>query len=182
MIRIKKTSDKSITPTKGSVFAAGYDLYSIDNSVTLFSLERKLFKTGIHIQIPVGWYGRIAPRSGLAYKQGIDVMAGVIDSDYTGEIGVILINLGSEPQEIDTTKPIAQIIIEKYSDHDFVQVENLETTERGAGGYGSTDGKLVANPIVFDEKPSDMAERYRKGNYVEPIKTYEQKMKEAKLL
>ena len=82
-------------PARANKTDAGYDLWSVE-SYTLKPLERKLFKTGISVEIPEGHYGRIAPRSGLAYKHGLDVLAGVIDSSYRGEIGVILINLSNE--------------------------------------------------------------------------------------
>ena len=93
-ISIKKLNELAIIPTRGSEHAAGHDLYATEE-YTLKPLERKLFKTGISMAITEGMYGRIAPRSGLAYKAGIDVMAGVIDEDYRGDVGVILINLGN---------------------------------------------------------------------------------------
>ena len=89
ILQIKKLNDLAVTPTKGSPQSAGYDLYSIEK-YTLKPLERKLFKTGLAMSIPSGMYGRIAPRSGMAFKQGIDVMAGVIDEDYRNEVGVVL--------------------------------------------------------------------------------------------
>lgn len=149
MIKIKKTSEKSITPKKGSPLAAGYDLFSIEESVSLQHSERKLFKTGIHIQLPAGYYGRIAPRSGLALKQGIDVLAGVIDADYTGEVGVILINLNNMPVTVDTNKAIAQLIIEKCHDMDFIEVSSLDETTRNKGGFGSTDKQEKPLTEVF---------------------------------
>lgn len=154
LLQIKKTSDKAIIPTKGSKYAAGYDLFSIEESVSLQHSERRLFKTGIHIQIPPGYYGRIAPRSGLALKQGIDILAGVIDADYTGEIGVILINLNNMPVTVDTSKAIAQLIIEKYHDVDFIEVSKLDETTRNENGFGSTDEKKKEKPIaeVFTEE------------------------------
>ena len=129
-------------PTKGSVNSAGYDLHSIE-SYELKPQERKLFKTGLSMSIPVGQYGRIAPRSGLAFKNGIDVMAGVIDSDYTAEIMVLLINLGKETVNIKEGDRVAQIIFENYNDHEFVIVDELKKTDRGTGGFGSTDNKIT---------------------------------------
>ena len=90
-IQLKKLSENAIVPTRGSSGAAGYDLYSTEDYI-LKPGERKLFKTNISVKIPDGYYGRLAPRSGLAFKHGIDVLAGVIDSDYLGDIGVILLN------------------------------------------------------------------------------------------
>ena len=139
LLQIKKISNMSIVPIKGSEFAAGYDLYSTDKPAKLQHAERKLFKTGICVQIPHGYYGRIAPRSGLALKQGIDIMAGIIDSDYTGEIGVILINLNNAPITINTKNPIAQLIIEKYFSVTFKIVDELTETKRGSRGFGSSD-------------------------------------------
>ena len=91
-VELKLLSEAAKTPTKGTNQAAGYDLYAAQNA-EIDPLKRALIKTNISIAIPKGYYGRIAPRSGLAYKNGIDVMAGVIDSDYRGDVGVILYNL-----------------------------------------------------------------------------------------
>lgn len=134
----KKLNKDSIKPRKGSKLAAGYDLFSIEN-YTLKPFERYLFKTGITLEIPDGIYGRIAPRSGLAYKNGIDVLAGVVDSDYRGDIGVILINLSNEDVKIEKGKAIAQIIFENYKDFNLIEDEILSDTERGESGYGSSD-------------------------------------------
>lgn len=124
-------------PTYGSEYAAGADLYA-NESFEILPGHRALIKTGVRMEIPSGFYGRIAPRSGLAYKNGIDVMAGVIDSDYRGDIGVILINLGETDFTIQTGDRIAQMIIEKYYRYPFCVVESLEETTRGDNGFGST--------------------------------------------
>lgn len=141
VIKIKKLSENAIIPTRGSEFSAGYDLYS-NESYSLAPGERKLFKTNISIKIPNGYYGRIAPRSGLAYKNGIDVLAGVIDEDYIGNIGVILLNTSSGNQAfyhgIKENDRIAQIIFEKYHEAEFEEVENLEESSRADKGFGST--------------------------------------------
>jgi len=136
-IQIKKLSELAKIPTRGSIFAAGYDLYSTED-YTLNPLERYLFKTGISIAIPQGNYGRIAPRSGLAYKDGIDVMGGVIDQDYRGNVGVILINFGSSEKKITNGEKIAQLIIEPYVSVIFQETDNLPETNRGSGGFGSS--------------------------------------------
>ena len=94
-IKIKLLSEAGKIPAKGTGFSAGYDLYAAESG-EIDPLKRFLIKTNISIAIPKGYYGRIAPRSGLAYKNGIDVMAGVIDSDYRGDVGVILYNTGIE--------------------------------------------------------------------------------------
>jgi dUTP pyrophosphatase len=137
-VKINKLNSSAIVPTRGSIKAAGYDLYATENYI-LKPGERKLFKTGLSMEIPSGLYGRIAPRSGLAYKHGIDVLAGVIDEDYRGEIGVILINFGNEDKAITANDKIAQIIFENYTEVDFKESVKLEETTRGSGGYGSTD-------------------------------------------
>ena len=144
-LQIKKLNDLAVIPTKGSPQSAGYDLYSIEK-YTLKPFERKLFKTGLSMSIPNGMYGRIAPRSGLAFKQGIDVMAGVIDEDYRNEVGVVLINLSNTDVTIPVVKDgketaIAQIIFEFYNNVNVSVVEELDTTERGQGGFGSSDAK-----------------------------------------
>lgn len=139
MIKIIKTSEKAIIPKKATQDSAGYDIYSIEQSCKLLSLERKSFSTGIKIQIPRGYFGRISPRSGLSLKSGIDVMAGTIDSDYTGEIKIILINLSEIEVQIDTNKAIAQLIIQKHYDMDLLLSDKFEKTERGESGFGSTD-------------------------------------------
>ena len=125
-------------PTKGTENSAGYDLYACCNSL-IYPQERILVKTGICIEVPEGYYGRIAPRSGMALKYGIDVMAGVIDSDYRGEIGVLLYNTDRNiPFHIKIGDRIAQLIIEKYFNFDIKVVETISTSERGDGGFGST--------------------------------------------
>ncbi len=137
-MKIKLTDFNAHVPTKGSEHSAGYDLYSCCNGL-VYPQERMLIKTGIVLEIPEGFYGRIAPRSGLALKNGIDVMAGVIDSDYRGEIGVILYNTDKNtPFHIKIGDRIAQLIIEKYYTFDLQEEQIINSTERGSGGFGST--------------------------------------------
>jgi dUTP pyrophosphatase len=140
-MKIVTLSSHALLPKKGSVNAAGYDLYSIETGV-IKPKERRLIPTGISLAIPSGYYGRIAPRSGLAFKHGIDVMAGVIDSDYRGEVGVILYNSDSFNDFIfNIGDKIAQIIFEKHYDFVFnevFQIKDLNETQRGSGGFGST--------------------------------------------
>jgi dUTP pyrophosphatase len=137
-MNIKKLTDKAILPTQGTPGAAGYDLFTVE-AYELKPGERKSFKTDLCLQIPHGLYGRIAGRSGLALKKGIEVLGGVIDSDYIGEIRVILINLGQDVVQIKEGDKIAQIIFEAYSRHGFTEVDKLTDTQRGANGFGSTD-------------------------------------------
>ncbi|KAN0065640.1 Deoxyuridine 5'-triphosphate nucleotidohydrolase [Thecaphora frezii] len=126
-------------PTRGSASAAGYDLYSSE-SVTIEKGKRKVVQTGISLAIPEGHYGRVAPRSGLASKHGIDVGAGVIDSDYRGLLGVLLFNFGDVDFTINVGDRIAQLVIEQISTPPIEEVDNLDETVRGAGGFGSTGG------------------------------------------
>ncbi len=137
-INVKKLSENATIPTQGTSFAAGYDLYAAEDAVVVCG-TRKLIKTNISMEITPGYYGRIAPRSGLAYKNGIDVLAGVIDSDYRGDIGVILHNTD---KNIDFTVKkgdrIAQIIFEACYTATLNNVDNLDNTLRQAGGFGST--------------------------------------------
>jgi len=98
-----------------------------------------MVKTGLSVEIPEGYYGRIAPRSGLAHKNGIDVLAGVVDSSYRGEIRVILYNTDKEETlQVRSGDRIAQMIVERHYNFEFVEVEDLSVTERGEGGFGST--------------------------------------------
>jgi dUTP pyrophosphatase len=136
-IEIKKLSENATLPTQGSKYAAGYDLYAAEEGVVL-SECRLLIKTNISVSIPEGYYGRIAPRSGLAYKSGLDVMAGVIDADYRGDIGVILYNTDVKDFEFKKGDRIAQLIIEKCHNVEWQEVDELEDSVRSDGGFGST--------------------------------------------
>ena len=138
LINIKKLSDNATLPSKGTSSAAGYDLYAAEDSVVVCG-TRKLIKTNISMAITPGYYGRIAPRSGLAYKSGIDVLAGVIDSDYRGDIGVILYNTDKNIDfVVKKGDRIAQIIFEACYTATLNNVENLDNTLRQGGGFGST--------------------------------------------
>jgi len=135
-----KLSDKAKIPSQATPSDAGYDLFSTESCV-LKPGERKLFKTNISTAIPHGYYGRIAPRSWLAYKYGIDVLAGVIDSGYRGDIGVILINFGMEDFSVNEGDKIAQFIIEKCHYVEWQEVDSLDLTVRADWGFGSTGAK-----------------------------------------
>jgi dUTP pyrophosphatase len=106
-------------------------------------LERKLVPTGLFISLPEGYEAQVRPRSGLALKHGITVLntPGTVDADYRGEIGVVLVNLSNEPFTVEPGERIAQMVIAKHEQADFVVVEELDETERGAGGYGHTGVK-----------------------------------------
>ncbi|CAI5757660.1 unnamed protein product [Candida verbasci] len=126
-------------PTKGSKFAAGYDIYSSENAI-IPKQGQGLVKTDISIAIPLGTYGRIAPRSGLAVKHGISTGAGVIDYDYRGEVKIVLFNHSANDFEIKTGDRIAQLVLEKIVNAEIEEVteEDLTKTDRGEGGFGST--------------------------------------------
>ena len=124
-------------PTRGSAHAAGLDLCSIED-VTLAAGARAAVRTGLSVAIPEGFYGRIAPRSGLAVNYGLDVLAGVIDSDYRGEIICALVNHGRETLTLEAGQRIAQLIIEAIITPEPAWADSLDETARGAGGFGST--------------------------------------------
>ncbi len=124
-------------PTRGSARAAGLDLYSIE-AVTLEASGRAAVRTGLAVAIPEGFYGRVAPRSGLAVNYGLDVLAGVIDADYRGEIVCAIVNHGREAFTIGAGERVAQLIIEAIITPEAVWTDALEETARGAGGFGST--------------------------------------------
>jgi len=121
--------------------SAGVDLRAnIDEAITLAPLQRKLIKTGLFMALPKGYEAQVRPRSGLALKKGITVLntPGTIDADYRGEIGVILVNLSNEPFTVENGERIAQMVIAKCEQANFIAVEELDETDRGAGGFGST--------------------------------------------
>ena len=124
-------------PTRGSRQSAGLDLYSTE-ALTLEPGARAAVRTGLAVAIPAGFYGRVAPRSGLAVNYGLDVLAGVIDSDYRGEIVCAIINHGREACTIEAGARVAQLIVEAISTPDAVWADALDETTRGAGGFGST--------------------------------------------
>ena len=119
--------------------SAGMDLHANINGVfVIHSMERVLIPTGIFMQLPVGYEAQIRPRSGLSYKKGIVAIAGTIDADYRGEVGVVLINLSREPFTINPGDRIAQMVIAKHETAVWIEVESLDESERGTGGFGST--------------------------------------------
>eukprot|EP01100_Stratorugosa_tubuloviscum_P001971 TRINITY_DN1450_c0_g1_i2.p1 TRINITY_DN1450_c0_g1~~TRINITY_DN1450_c0_g1_i2.p1 ORF type:complete len:178 (-),score=82.78 TRINITY_DN1450_c0_g1_i2:120-599(-) len=136
-LKVKKLSQFAFIPYRASTFAAGYDLISAYDA-QVKSKDKEIIKTDIAISIPIGYYGRVAPRSSLAWKNFIDVGAGVIDSDYRGNIAVILFNHSNQNFEVKRGDRIAQLIIEKIATPDIEEVEQLEETERADGGFGST--------------------------------------------
>ncbi|AOP31517.1 dUTPase [Skunkpox virus] len=136
LVKFVKETSRAKTPTRQSQHAAGYDLYSAYD-YTIPPGERRLIKTDIRMSMPKFCYGRIAPRSGLSLK-GIDVGGGVIDEDYRGNIGVILINNGKDTFKINTGDRIAQLIYQRIYYPDLEEVQSLDSTNRDAQGFGST--------------------------------------------
>jgi dUTP pyrophosphatase len=128
-------------PNYETVGSAGMDLRAnISEVITLKPLERTLVKTGLFIELPIGYEAQVRPRSGLALKKGITVLnsPGTVDADYRGEIGVILVNLSNEDFVIENGERIAQLVIAKHERAEWIEVTELTDTARGAGGFGST--------------------------------------------
>lgn len=128
-------------PAYATPQSAGMDLRAnIEDPITLRPLERRIVPTGLYIALPEGYEAQVRPRSGLALKHGIMVLnsPGTIDSDYRGEIGVLLINLSDTPFVINAGERIAQMVVARHEQAELIEVEELDDTERGAGGYGHT--------------------------------------------
>ena len=141
-IRIK-LEDGGKLPIYGTKESAGCDLYAnIQDPINLMPLERFLVPTGVYLEIPQGYEGQVRPRSGLALHSGLTVLnsPGTLDSDYRGEVGVVLVNLSNYIQTIAPDTRIAQIVFSEYEKVDFIISENLDDTER-VGGFGSTGEK-----------------------------------------
>lgn len=136
-LKIKKLDNTAVIPQKSNYTDAGYDLYSTENK-TIQKNQREVIKTGIAMSIPNNYVGLIWPRSGLALKHGIDVLAGVIDSGYRGEVCVVLQNHGSMPYEVKAGDRIAQILFQKVEYFKIENVEELDVADRGDSGFGST--------------------------------------------
>ncbi len=131
-------------PTYATEASAGLDIRAnLREPVVLQPLERTLIPTGLYMELPQGYEAQLRPRSGLALKQGITLLnsPGTIDADYRGEIGVIVVNLSKEPVTIENGERVCQMVIAKYEQAEFVEVDKLSDTERGAGGFGHTGKK-----------------------------------------
>ena len=131
-------------PNYETIASAGMDLRAnLTESITLAPLERAIVKTGLSIELPIGYEAQVRPRSGLAAKKGITVLnsPGTVDADYRGEIGVILVNLSNEAFTVENGERIAQLIIAKHERAEWISVETLSETSRGEGGFGSTGVK-----------------------------------------
>ena len=136
-LRFKQLDPRAVLPKRGSVLAAGLDVCGIED-LNIAPRQRVMARTGLAVAIPPGFYGRVAPRSGLAAKNGLDVLAGVIDSDYRGEIVCVLYNTGDETIHLPAGSKICQLIIEQIITPEATWVTDLDETARGAGGFGST--------------------------------------------
>jgi dUTP pyrophosphatase len=161
LVRVKKLVAEASMPVRGSQYAAGFDLAAA-HQVSVPARGKAIVKTGLSIAIPEGTYARVAPRSGLAAKRMIHVGAGVVDADYRGEVGVVVFNHGTEDFEVAQGDRVAQLILEKIAMLQCEEVESLDTTARGAGGFGSTGvaAKVVEEKAAnkgYDagEKPSE---------------------------
>jgi len=142
-VKVVNKSKHSL-PNYSTIASAGMDLRAnIELPITLKPLERIIVKTGIFIELPIGYEAQVRPRSGLAFKKGITVLnsPGTVDADYRGEVGVILVNLSADDFVIEDGERIAQMVIAKHEQADWVEVEKLEESERGSGGFGSTGVK-----------------------------------------
>lgn len=135
--RVKKLSENAVVPSRASPLSAGYDLSSAAES-KVPARGKALVPTDLSIAVPQGTYARIAPRSGLAWKYSVDVGAGVIDADYRGPVGIVLFNHSEVDFEIKVGDRIAQLIVQKIVTPEVEEVDDLDATVRGSGGFGST--------------------------------------------
>lgn len=139
---INKSAHK--LPHYETIASAGMDLRAnIEEPITLKPLERTIVKTGLFIELPIGFEAQVRPRSGLAAKKGITVLnaPGTVDADYRGEIGVILVNLSNDDFVIENGERVAQLVIAKHERAEWIEANELSSTERGTGGFGSTGTK-----------------------------------------
>ena len=137
ILKFKRLDERATLPSRGSAASAGLDIYSIED-ISIEPKQRVLARTGLAVAVPTGFYGRVAPRSGLAVKNGLDTLAGVIDSDYRGELCCALLNTGDETLTLPSGSRLCQLIIEQIITPTPAWAEDLDETTRGAGGFGST--------------------------------------------
>ena len=164
VLLIKKLTEFATMPVRGSPLAAGFDLAAAYDLVVPAG-GKAIAKTDLAMKIPTTCYGRIAPRSGLAWKKHVDIGAGVIDADYRGNVGVVMFNHADEDLLVSRGDRVAQLVLERICMADVVEVgedQELDETERGAGGFGSTGvAAAPASPKrqrVVAEKPVETAE------------------------
>lgn len=139
-LQVVKLSKDATTPTRGSAKAAGYDLYSAKGS-KIPARGKGLVDTDIQVKVPKGTYGRVAPRSGLAWKNHIDIGAGVVDEDYRGNLKVVMFNHADTPFTVEKGERIAQLVCQKICYPTIQVLDTLDETERGGAGFGSTGAK-----------------------------------------
>ena len=140
-IELKRLTETAVIPTRGSEYAAGYDLYAdVTEDIEIQAHGTKLIPTGISVAIPEGYFGGVFARSGLSLKEMLRPgnCTGVVDSDYRGEVGVILHNDSNETKVVTPHERIAQLVVMPYLSVEFEEVEELDSTKRGQGGFGST--------------------------------------------
>ncbi len=137
LLYFKQLDPRATLPTRGSSSSAGLDIHSIED-IRIEPHQRAVARSGLSVAIPEGFYGRVAPRSGLAVKHGLDVLAGVIDSDYRGELLCALYNTGDSTISLPAQSKICQLILEKIATPEAAWADELTETARGAGGFGST--------------------------------------------
>ena len=142
-LEVKKLSKDAMLPTRASEGAAGYDLFSAEDC-TIHAGMRRIVKTDLSVAIPKNHYGRIAPRSGLSWKKSIDIGAGVIDFDYRGPVGMLLVNNSTEHFDVKKGDRVAQLLLERVSVPEVLEVDDLDDTERGQKGFGSTGTAAIA--------------------------------------
>jgi len=141
-MQVKRLTEKAKLPTKAYSGDAGWDLYSdFEGLIQINPGERQIISTGCSFAIPEGYYGRIADRSSVAWKNGCHVLAGVIDSKFRGEVKIVLVNLSNETFIINPGDKIAQLVIVPIYTGELVEVDTLDDTERGEGGFGSSGNK-----------------------------------------
>ena len=138
-VRFKKTDPNAKTPTRGSREAAGYDLYSIED-IAIRPGDKHRFDTGIAVELPMGYYGSIRSRSGTSWKRDLEIVggAGCLDSDYRGNLMVPMRNMSDEVVIVTPGERIAQLVIQKHEVVEWEEADELNETERGEGGFGST--------------------------------------------
>lgn len=153
-LQVKFLSENATMPIRGSAESAGFDLSSAVDTV-IHAGKRGVVSTDLAIACPLGTYGRVAPRSGLAVKKFIDVGAGVIDSDYRGNVGVVLFNFGEEDFVVNKGDRVAQLILERISMIPASKVAELDDTIRGKGGFGSTGVHKMEELLPADENMND---------------------------
>jgi len=149
IIKFKKLNENAVVPTRGTTGSVGYDLFTVED-VQIAPKETVILKTGLSVEIPNEYEVQIRPRSGVSVKTDLIVMLGTIDSDYRGEIGVIVKNIGETVYALEKGYRIAQAVINKCEIVEFELVDELSETKRGSGGFGhtGTDLKSLVNEVL----------------------------------